>query len=305
MRKKLVALLSGFIIGSIFSVQAFAAGDLNIDTTVNGKIDQGENVQIQINLKDISSFYAGSIDFKYDTSVLKIKSIVKGDLITQKDASGKSISIFEVPDKNLGDGIASYGFSCLGKINGFSGSGTFVVINAEILKKAGFHLKSQPFLKAPSDDLNVKLQIVDTSLKELSYSFNPYFYDAGGYTAVTPAPSAASVVAAGPPAAGTASPAATTAPDSSDASKNSSNTGTANPTDKVSGTTTQAPAASDQAAGSAVKISDSSSAKVTSNGAASETDSAAGKISKGIMISTCGTFLLGLSGFVLFKKLRK
>lgn len=317
MIKKLVALLCFFIMISIFDVQALAAENLSVYVNVNGKIDKGETIQIQINLKNISSFYAGSIDFKYDPSVLKIKSIEKGDLINQKDANGKNISTFEVPDKDLGDGIASYGFSCLGKINGFSGSGTFVIINGEIVNKSSFHLKSQPFLKEPSDDFNVKLQVVDTNLNELSYTFNPYVYDAAGNIIITPSPSSsavpeesAAVTAANSSVSATADGTATPTEDNSDSSKKD--------TGSPSGTAQQPPVTSDSAVSSTpVKKKDiienivnfvngsGDTSDTKDNNAAVETNNVSYKVSKTILISTGGVFILGLFGVLLFKKFRK
>lgn len=159
----------------LFNQSVLADSKPTIEAKVNGTVDQGQKIQILINIKDISSFYAAQMEFKYDTSVLKIDSIEQGDLIS-KAGVNKFDALNKVDAEN---GTASYAFSCLGKINGFSGSGTFLKINAEVLKKDSFHINSKPFLKQSDKDMNLKLQIVNSDINEVDYQFVPYVFATG------------------------------------------------------------------------------------------------------------------------------
>ncbi|MCM0647403.1 cohesin domain-containing protein [Clostridium swellfunianum] len=151
--------------------KVYAASTPDVQAVVNGKIEKGENIQILINVKNIDSLYAGDMEFKYDNTVLKVKSIELGDLITKPGVS-KFDAIKRISEQN---GTARYAFSCTGQIDGFSGSGTFVKINAEVLKKDDkFFINSKPFLKAFDNDYNLKLQLCDKDIKELEYKFIPY-----------------------------------------------------------------------------------------------------------------------------------
>ncbi|GLC29701.1 cohesin domain-containing protein [Clostridium omnivorum] len=174
MKRKISILVLCFIL--LFSPKAFAATGPEVEATVTGNIENGQTIQILINIKDIKSFFAGAMEFKYDKNVLKVKSIELGDLISKADIN-KFDAMNKIDDKN---GIAAYGFSCLGKVNGFSGTGTFVKINAEVLKKDSFHVRSKAFLASPNDDFNLKLQICDSNIKELEYSFKPYEFSLNG-----------------------------------------------------------------------------------------------------------------------------
>lgn len=160
----------------MFNIKAYAVGELQIEAKVNGTIAKGEQIEILINIKDIKSFFAGQVDFRYDTSIFKIKKIEQGDLISKSD-----VNKFEAINKiDEASGTVSYAFSCLGKVNGFSGTGTFVKITAEVLKNEGFSINSKPFLKQFDKDNNMKLIICDSDIKELEYKFTPYQVIASG-----------------------------------------------------------------------------------------------------------------------------
>ncbi|MDP4146367.1 MAG: cohesin domain-containing protein [Bacillota bacterium] len=154
----------------LFSSTVFAEEVASVDVKVNGKIEQGQNIQILINVNNISSFFAGAVKLKYNNQIIKVNSIEKGDLISQS-----GINSFEALNKiDENNGTVEYGFSCLGKINGFSGSGNFLKINAQVLKKDSFHIKSIPFIKEPDDDNNLKIQLVNKDIQEQSYTFTGY-----------------------------------------------------------------------------------------------------------------------------------
>lgn len=146
-----------------------------VGVEIRGNIETGQDIQILINVYDIKNLYAGAVKFKYDKNILKVTDIQKGDLINKKD-----INIFEVGNDIDNDkGIARFkGFSCLGQVKGFSGSGTFIIINAKILKKEDFHLKSIPLLEEPNDENNLKIQMVDKNLEDMDYNFKGYNFKA-------------------------------------------------------------------------------------------------------------------------------
>ncbi|MBZ9609301.1 hypothetical protein G9F73_016030 [Clostridium estertheticum] len=143
----------------------------SLSVDVKGNIEIGQAIQIIINIDNIDSLYAGAARLKYDPKIFKIISFEKGALIINKGTN-----TFDVGDKiDNTSGIASFGgFSCVGQTNGFSGSGTFIKINAEVLKKDSFHLKSQQFLASPNDTYNLKIQLYDKNIKEVAYEFKGY-----------------------------------------------------------------------------------------------------------------------------------
>lgn len=175
MKRLIMALFILIIV--IFPVKALAAANPTVQADVVGDVQKGKEIQIVIKVSNISSFFAGSVDFKYDKTALSIKSITPGDLITQKDANGNALSTFPVNDSDLNDGIASYGFSCLGKINGFSGSGIFVTIDAIVLSDASLNINSKTHINAPDDSNNLKIILCDSNIKELDYNFIAYGKD--------------------------------------------------------------------------------------------------------------------------------
>ena len=163
-------LLFTFIFTLLFTISAFAEEQPTVEVKVDGKIETGEKIKVLINISDIKSFYAGAIDLKYNSEVLKVVSLEQGDLIKQKGID-KFEAVNKIDEQN---GRVSYGFSCLKKINGFSGNGTFLIINAEVVKKADIYFNSKPFLKQFNNEMNIKMQLCNSDIKELEYRFIPY-----------------------------------------------------------------------------------------------------------------------------------
>jgi len=164
------------------TVKASASPALTVD--VKGTMEAGQTIQILINVNNIDSFYAGAASLKYDPKIMKIISFEKGDLITKKGTN-----TFDAGNKIDNEkGLASFGgFSCLGQVNGFSGSGVFLKINAQLLKKDSFYIKSIPFLASPNDTDNLKIQLCDKNIKVVSYAFKGYEFKVnnGGKTEIT------------------------------------------------------------------------------------------------------------------------
>jgi hypothetical protein len=165
MRKSIISMFVFLIM--LLGTKVYAAGTIEVEPAISGKVEKGETIQILINIKDIKSLYAGDIEFRYDPSVLKLKGIELGELIT-KPGIGKFDAINKVDEQN---GIARYAFSCFGQVNGFSGGGTLIKLNAEVLKKEDIRINSKPLLKAPEGEYNLKLQLCDSNVKELEYTF--------------------------------------------------------------------------------------------------------------------------------------
>lgn len=166
---------------SVGSTKVMADTKPSVNVEVVGNIEVGQEIQININVNNIDTFFAGAMEFKCDTDVLKILEIQKGSLITKN-----GIEIFEAVKTIYEDtGKARFEFTCMGKIDGFSGSGAFVVLKAKVLKKQSFAINSIPFKKELDSDNNLKLRLFDKNVEEVNYSFKAFSYAAeqsGGST---------------------------------------------------------------------------------------------------------------------------
>lgn len=181
MNKKITLFILTFVF-CIMSVQSVFAENVDFTSSaeVKGHVKKGQVVQIIINVNNIKSLYAADIALKYDNSILKITDFKKGDLI-----DNSSINTFEVK-KGIDNkkGLFEYEFSCIGKINGFSGSGKLIVLNAKVLKNKNFFIDSKPGIKKPDDTDNLKLELLsrdssNNSINDLNYSFKPYNVSSG------------------------------------------------------------------------------------------------------------------------------
>lgn len=170
MRKRIGIFLVLFIL--TFSVRVFAAENINIKASINGEIKKGKQIEILINFDEIKSLYAGALYYKYDPKVLKITEIIPGDLINKSD-----INKFEAT-KNIDSekGLVSYAFTCVGDINGFSGKGNFIKLKAEVLGEEDFKITSSFSNKTPNDEYTMRLQVCDSNIVELPYSFTGVNY---------------------------------------------------------------------------------------------------------------------------------
>lgn len=149
-------------------VYAADTSDLTTKTEITGDIKKGSKIKITINLNKIESLFAADIWLKYDKSLIKVTKIEKGAIIS--DSSVQTFQVVNKFDNNTGS--ARLEFSCLGKINGFSGQGSLLILDAEVLKDGSLNIKSKPFLKEPDNNYNLKLQLVDKDLKELSFNYS-------------------------------------------------------------------------------------------------------------------------------------
>ncbi|MBK1813874.1 hypothetical protein JHL18_25030 [Clostridium sp. YIM B02505] len=132
------------------------AATTQVDVKINGKVNNGGSVDIIFNVKDVSKLYAGSLEFTYDPSVMKVESINGGELIKTNNPK-----IMEFGGDTAKNGnIADYYFTCVGKVDGFTGSGNFVVIKASVLNQDKFNIYKKS-LKIQLVERNVNNEMKD------------------------------------------------------------------------------------------------------------------------------------------------
>ncbi len=111
-----------------------AATTPKVTYTISGNVTVGSTITITVNLSEVTNFYGGSIDFKYDPSVLKIESITKGTIW------GSNTVI--MPTTNSSSGQANLAMSLTGNNNGISGKGSLAIIEAKVLKPGEIPIKT-------------------------------------------------------------------------------------------------------------------------------------------------------------------
>ncbi|MBU3108893.1 cohesin domain-containing protein [Clostridium gasigenes] len=160
--KKILGLLIGFII--IFSTTAFAASEPTVSFTVDGKVKKGEKITINIMAKDVSNLYALSADYIYNPEFIKVNSIEGDSLI--KDSKYNLMEPGGQVDKD--GNRANYQMTFTGKVNGVSGSGAIVKIEAEVLKDFTIELTEE--------NMKVKLVKVDKNynVNRMNFVFNDF-----------------------------------------------------------------------------------------------------------------------------------
>jgi len=148
---------------------AFAATTPSVSYTVTGETKVGNTIEIAVNVSNISDLYAGSIDFVYDTSLLEIQSITKGnifdsnDVLTPIGTNGK-----------IENGQASFAITMKGNKNGVSSdNGTLAIIKAKILKEGTINLNTT---SSKTEALNltgstIKVKLADSNANNIDYSF--------------------------------------------------------------------------------------------------------------------------------------
>ena len=109
----------------------------SVSYIVTGDTTVGNTINIAINISNVSDLYGGSIDFLYDTNLLEIQGISKGnilgsDALTPLGANGKVL-----------DGQASFAITLKGNTPGVSTSnGTLAIIKAKVLKTGRVNLNT-------------------------------------------------------------------------------------------------------------------------------------------------------------------
>lgn len=159
--KKILTFIFAFMI-FVIPIKTYA-DSATVEIVVNGEVKKGSTIEILVKVKDVSKFYAASVDFTYDTNQLKVESIAASDFITKhKD------DIMELggeTDKN--GNTASYSFTFLGEKDGIRGSGTLAVITAQVLNNENLYIGQ--------DNMKVKLvQRVNDTVENYSFKFSGY-----------------------------------------------------------------------------------------------------------------------------------
>lgn len=163
--KKILSFLIIFIV--FFIPVNVYADDASVNIEVVGKVEKGSTIEILVNLKGVENFYAASVDFTYNTSQLKVESIIATEFIT-KHAN----DIMELGgESNKNGNTASYSFTFLGDSNGINGAGTLVKITANVLNNEKLSINQE----------NMKIKLVhrvEDTVENYSYSFSGYDYKA-------------------------------------------------------------------------------------------------------------------------------
>lgn len=142
MKKIIVVLIMLFF--CIMPISALAESAA-VEVKISGQVKNGERIKIFINVKDVEKLYAASVDFTYDTELLKVNTISSSEFIGKY--SNDIMELGGETDKN--DNTAAYSFTFLGDKKGISGSGTLVKISATVLKDDS--------LEITEDNMKIKL----------------------------------------------------------------------------------------------------------------------------------------------------
>lgn len=59
----------------IFQVNIVFAAESKVDIKINVDIKKNNNIEILVDLKNMTNLYAASVDFKYDNNLLTVESI--------------------------------------------------------------------------------------------------------------------------------------------------------------------------------------------------------------------------------------
>lgn len=159
--KKILTFMIAFMF-FVIPVKTYA-DSATVEIVVNGQIKKGSIIEILVNVKDVNKLYAASVDFTYDTDQLRVESIAASDFITKHNNE-----IMEFGGETAKNGnIASYSFTFLGEKDGIKGSGTIVVISAEVL--------NDKKLSIGQDNMKVKLvQQVGDTVENYNFKFSGY-----------------------------------------------------------------------------------------------------------------------------------
>lgn len=143
-----------------------------LEARVSGTIEVGKEIEIFIYAKSMKNLYTGDIQFKFDSSIFQITSIERGNLLSKEGIGNFEQKILPT-DENGAKDMARYIFSAVGQNDGYSGEGTIVVFKAKVLKKSDFFINAK-YQEELSDEYNMKVELVNSSIDFISYSFTPY-----------------------------------------------------------------------------------------------------------------------------------
>ncbi len=144
----------------IFQVNIVFAAESKVDIKINGDIKKNNNIEILVNLKNMTNLYAASVDFEYDNNLLTVESIEPSKFIL--DNKDDIMEFGQETNKN--GNIANYYFTFLGDKKGISGDGNFVTIKAKVEKNGK--------LSITKDNMRVKLVQTNKNNEIIPLKFN-------------------------------------------------------------------------------------------------------------------------------------
>ncbi|MBS5886845.1 cohesin domain-containing protein, partial [Clostridium sp.] len=149
--------------------KAFAATTPSVSYTVTGEAKVGNIITIAVNVANVTNLYAGSIDFVYDSKLIEVQSVTKGNIfgnnevLTPIGSNGK-----------IKNGQASFAISMKGNKPGVNSTrGTIAIIKAKVLKEGAIKLNTTntntPTLTLNGNTIRVKLS--NSNGNNISYNF--------------------------------------------------------------------------------------------------------------------------------------
>lgn len=147
----------------------FAATTPSVSYTITGEAKVGNIITIPVNVANVTNLYGRSIDFVYDSNLIAVQSITKGNIfgsnevLTPIGSNGK-----------IENGQASFAISMKGNKPGInSTSGTIAIIKAKVLKEGTVKLNTTntntPTLTLNRNTIRVKLS--NSNGNNIGYNF--------------------------------------------------------------------------------------------------------------------------------------
>ncbi|MBS5951843.1 MAG: hypothetical protein KIC47_16295, partial [Clostridium sp.] len=147
---------------------ALAATMPSVSYNVTGDTKIGNTIGIAVDISNVTDLYGGSIDFVYDTSLLEIQSVTKGNIfgsntvLTPLGSNGK-----------VENGQASFSVSLKGDKPGVNSNGTLAIIKAKVLKEGTVKLNTtnsnKPGLSLGGNTVRVKLS--NSKIGNIDYTY--------------------------------------------------------------------------------------------------------------------------------------
>lgn len=119
-------------------VVSAAEGNTEIKFSINGgtggEIKAGSDIEIDVDLNNLSNFYAGSLSYTYDNTLLEINSLE----VSPKIKENNPYEVYK--DKANNGNIARYGFTLMKGRNPINGSIRFMTIKAKAKKDGNLEI---------------------------------------------------------------------------------------------------------------------------------------------------------------------
>lgn len=107
-----------------------------VNVNVEGKLEEGNEINIKVSLEDLDRFFTGSVAMTFDPSQIEILDVVENEALISK-------SKYSWYDVN--DGKFKYIFTFLSPEEPINGSSNFIDIKCKVLKSGAFNLKDENF----------------------------------------------------------------------------------------------------------------------------------------------------------------